>query len=170
MTQDKIDGTLTTDEMFQDEARKWATGVVSKMRANAARFNKGKENARAYSVRRKNRRTGETKDVTVKEKVLKKSINYKIRTNKEGVVSRVAFDFPLHGIFRAYGVGAGQPGSGTGKKRAPKIRIKRSISDWVNQPIEQEYEKLADMAANYYGDKVLANVWGINFRKTGTNN
>jgi hypothetical protein len=168
MNTDKIDGTLTTDEMFLEEARRWATGVVSKMRANTARFQHGKESARAYTVRSRNRRTGATSDATVKEKVLSKSINYKIKKNKQGAVARVAFDFPLHGIFRAYGVGAGQPGEGTGKKRAPKVRIKRSMSDWANQPIEQEYEKLANIAAHYYGDKLLANVWGINFKKTGT--
>ena len=166
MTTDKIEGTLTTQEMFMDDARKWGAAVAAKMRANAARFQHGKEHKRTYTARRYNKRTGQKEDTTVNEKVLKKSINSKIRTNRDGDFNRIAFDFPLHGIFRMYGVGSGQPGAGSHKKQAPKIRVKRSMSDWLNQPIEQEFDTLADIVANFYGDKVLTSVYGVNFKKS----
>jgi hypothetical protein len=165
MTTNTIDGTLTTQEMFTEEARKWASVVTTKLRANAAKFKHGKENKRTYTAKKYNRKTGETKNATVYEKVLKNAINHKTRKDRDGNLDRISFNFPLHGIYRAFGVGRGQPASGSKKKQALKIRVKRTMSDWISQPIEQDVEKIANIAANYYGDKVLANVWGINYKK-----
>ena len=35
--------------------------------------------------------------------------------------------------------------------------IKRSMSDWIHNPIDRNMEGLADFVADYYGDKVLLN-------------
>ena len=166
MEQDKIEGTLTTQQQFIEEANKWGAVVAAKMRTNAMQFKYGKGKKRAYTVKKTNRRTGASKETQAFEKVLKNSITHKIRTDKYGDFNRVSFSFPLHGIFRAHGVGSGQPASDSSKKRAQNIRIRRTMSDWINQPIAQDFSKLADIAANYYGDKIIANVWGVNFRKT----
>ena len=151
MTKDTIDGTLTTDEIFFDKVRKWANLVRAQANANAARFSKGKQNARTY-------KKGLWKENT--EEKLNPRVTYKIRKYKGQKLSHVGFDFPLHGIFRTFGVGRGQPAQGS-KKQAIKVRVKRSMSDWFNDPINKNVEQLAEMAAEYYGDKVLSNVYGM---------
>jgi hypothetical protein len=74
----------------------------------------------------------------------------------------------LHGIFREYGVGNGQPRHGmatkSGKAASRKIYIKRTPSDWFHNPLERNIDTLGDLVADYYGDKVL-----VEFRKLDIN-
>ena len=71
----------------------------------------------------------------------------------------VSFKMPVHGIFREYGVGNGQPRNGvatkSGKAATHKVYIKRTMSDWFHAPLERNVEALGDLVADYYGDKVL---------------
>ena len=66
---------------------------------------------------------------------------------------------PVHGIFREYGVGNGQPRHGmdtkSGRAASHKIYIRRTTSDWSHGPLERNIDILRDLVADYYGDKVL---------------
>ena len=71
----------------------------------------------------------------------------------------VSFKMPVHGIFREYGVGNGQPRNGvatkSGKAASQHTYVKRSMSDWFHNPLERNVEDLSNLEADYYGDKVL---------------
>jgi len=153
---DKIDGQIMTAEDFFNEAKKWADGVRSAAKANAAAFGKGKKES-YHTYKERSYKAG------YEEPKLKNAMSYKIR-KKGGEVSSIGLVLPRHGIYRAFGVGRGQPAEGSGKKQSHKVFIKRSMSDWLNKPIDDHLEKLAAAAAEYYGDKVLSSVYGMGNR------
>lgn len=140
--------TIMTDEQFKAEVRKWANNVRREAKNKAAAFGKGKKANYTYSETGKSRYRG-----TV-EKKLSEYMTYSVKY-QFGDVHHIKFQFPLHGIFRAFGVGKGQPATGSFSKRALKTYIRRSPSDWLNEPIEKNIETFSDLVANHYGDTIL---------------
>lgn len=140
---------LMTEEQYFAQVRQWADKVRAQARANAAAFQKGKKKAHTYV---KGSYHGQT------EYKLSSKVGYVLR-KRYGDLERVLFKFPVHGIFREYGVGNGQPRHGvavkSGKVASARTYIKRSMSDWMHNPLEQNVEALADIATEYYGDKML---------------
>ncbi len=143
---------LMTDEEFLRQAKAWADAVRRQAKANAAAFPKGKKEATHTYI--KGRYAGKT------EGRLKDKVGYVLR-KRYGDLESVSFKIPVHGIFREYGVGNGQPRNGTatksGKAASGHVYIKRSMSDWIHNPIDRGIENFADLVADYYGDKVLLN-------------
>ena len=153
-----MDEHIKTAEEFNREVRGWGNRVRKQAAANAAAFPHGKRAPHSYS---KGRWAGITEG-RLKNSI--KTTSHKVYGEMDGV----GFKFPVHGIFRAYGVGNGQPRHGRATKsgRAASTRIyrKRTPADWINPPIESNMPELADIVADYYGDKVL-----VEFRKMDVN-
>ena len=78
---------------------------------------------------------------------LAQSLKYKVKY-ADGQAYRISFSFVRHGIFIHLGVGRGSPTT------AP-VRPRR---DWIRLPIDQQIEALADIAAEYYGDKAMSQI------------
>ena len=145
-----LDGKIITAEEFYAQARKWAVIVRNMAIANATRFNKGKtKQSHTY-------RTG--KKAGKSEQKLKDSIRYTIAQDC-GVPESVGFKIPIHGIFREWAVGYGQPRV-AGKYVSTNSRVKRTMEDWVDKPIEKHTQKLFDLAAEYWGDQVVVSSFG----------
>lgn len=127
----KIQGTLITNAELYQKAKAWAERVKVAARANASSFpTHGKTDER-----------------------LSRKTNYTVKKSDD-VVSRVYFHFPLHGAFRTFGVGRGQPAVGS-KKVADRIYTYRTESDWMTDPLDRNTDDLAAIVADYYGDAVL---------------
>ena len=58
-------------------------------------------------------------------------------------------------------MGDGQPRDPRKMRRA--YRKKRTQSDWISYTMEKNSEELADKAAEYTGDKVLVNTFGVKY-------
>jgi len=147
---DRFEGKIMDEAQFRELANGWARMVQAKARANIAQMTKGKHESKY--VYKSGRYKG-------KEELKLRTLSYKL-DKKGGDLNFIRFVYPLHGAFVATGVGRGQP-SKEGKKRARKIYIKRSPNDFLNDPIENNMEKLAEITSEYFGDKVLFNVYGI---------
>ncbi len=150
---------IMTDEEFLRQAKAWADRVRAQSRAAAAAFPNGKKTAtRTYKT---GRYAGKT------EGRLHSKTGYVLR-KRYGDLEAVSFRMPVHGIFREYGVGNGQPRHGaatkSGRAASGKIYIRRTPSDWFHNPLERNIDALGDLVADYYGDKVL-----VEFRKLDTN-
>ena len=147
-----MDEHLMTDEEFLRQAKAWADAVRRQAKANAATFPKGKKEATHTYI--KGRYAGKTE---------RRLTNYLPGAMKMRYVEleAVSFKMPVHGILREYGVGNGQPRHGvatkSGKAASGKVYIKRSMSDWIHNPIDRGMENFADLVADYYGDKVMLN-------------
>jgi hypothetical protein len=145
-----IDGKTITPEEFYAQARKWAAIVRNMAKANATRFSKGKKKqSHTYQTGKK---AGKT------EQKLRDSIRYTI-TQDCGVPESIGFKIPIHGIFREWAVGYGQPRV-VGKYVSSNSRVKRTMEDWVDKPIEKNTKKLFDLAAEFWGDMVVVNSFG----------
>lgn len=143
----------TMDEaQFRYELKKWCDIVRAQAKQNAASFTKGKSKSHTYI---KGRYAGKT------EYKLKDKVGYAMR-KRNGDIDYVSFKIPVHGIFREYGVGNGQPRNGaySSTKKAQKTYIKRSMNDWIHNPIEKNIERFSDLVADYYSDQMM-----VNFRK-----
>ena len=141
---------LTTDEEFLRQAKAWADKVRAQSKAAASAFTKGKKGAtHTY-------KTGLYAGKT--EGRLKNKVVYVLR-KRYGDLEALSFKMPVHGIFREYGVGNGQPRHGvatkSGKAASNKIYIKRTPSEWFHNPLERNFDALGNIVADYYGDKVL---------------
>lgn len=145
-----IHGKIVDEDVLRRYAEEWAKLVQAKAKANIAQMRDGKK--RATVVYKSGRYKGK------REKRLR-TISYVMRS-KESVLDSISWRFPLHGIFVHYGVGSGQSAK-KGKQRAKNIYVKRTPNEFLNEPIEKELENLTNMVAEYYGDKVLYNVYGI---------
>ncbi len=145
-----IDGKVLTAEQFYAEARKWAAIVRNMAKANTAAFKKGKKNE--SHVYKEGKKAGKT------EKKLSKSTRF-IITHDNKIPESIGFKIPIHGIFREWAVGYGQPRV-AGKYKAAHNRVKRSMSDWIDKPIEKHKEKLFAVAAEYWSDQVIVNTFG----------
>ena len=60
----------------------------------------------------------------------------------------IAFQFPVHGIFREYGVGNG----------SPRNAIKRSKSDWLSGTLDRKENQLTDIIDNY-SDNLVSRIF-----------
>lgn len=144
-----MDEHLMTDEEFWQRAKAWADTVRRQAKANAAAFSKGKKSPHTYKT---GRYAGQA------EGKLKDKTGYVLR-KRYGDLEAVSFKMPVHGIFREYGVGNGQPRNGvatkSGRSASQHTYVKRSMSDWFHNPLERNVEGLSDLVADYYGDKVL---------------
>lgn len=147
---DKTDGKAITPEEFNQQARRWASIVRNTARRRALSFNKGKKSpTHRYKTGKK---AGKV------EKKLAASIRYKIEHN-DRIPESIGFLIPIHGIWREWAVGYGQPRV-PGKYVNPHPRIRRTIADWLDEPIDRNTEKLFDLAAEFWGDEFLVNVFG----------
>jgi len=143
---------IMTDEMFRAKVKQWCNMVREQARRNASAFTKGKSKPHTYKT---GRYAGKT------EYMLRNKVAVQLN-NRNGDVDHVSFKIPVHGIFREYGVGNGQPRNGvfSSGKRARHTYIRRSMSDWMHNPIERNIDYFGDIVAEYYGDKML-----VNFKK-----
>lgn len=145
-----INGKIFTAEEFNAQARRWAAIVRNMSKVNTSVFRKGKK--REAHTYRDGKKAGKT------EKKLSKSVRF-IITHENKVPESVGFKIPIHGIFREWAVGYGQPRV-AGKYKSVNSRIKRSMNDWIDKPIERNKEKLFDLAVEYWGDQVVVNTFG----------
>lgn len=150
-----MDNHVITDAEFQQRAKAWADRVRAMAKANASAFPKGKKEAK--HVYKTGRYAGKT------EYKLSARLTYIIKA-KGGDIDCIGFKMPVHGIFREYGVGNGQPRKGRMGRMPEGGYIKRSMSDWFHAPLERNIEEFSDLVAEYYGDKYL-----VNFRSMNTN-
>jgi len=140
-----IQGKIISSDELRLKAAVWAKSVREQAKQNITKFDKGKRKpTHTY-------KSGLWKGKT--EGKLKNKLSFAVR-EKGGVTDHVGFKFPLHGIFREYGVGRGQPRM-PGKKKSRKVYIKRSMSDWLDAPISKNMNKFADLAAEFYGDEAI---------------
>lgn len=147
-----IDGELINSEEFKTKVRKWANTVRVAAKSNISKFQKGKrKTSHTY-------KSGWHKGKT--EYKLQDKLSYVIK-EKNLVPDHIGYKFPLHGIFREWGVGNGQPRS----ENSTKTYIKRSMSDWLDEPIDNNTGRLADVASEFYGDNVLVNTYGAKIKK-----
>ncbi|MCL2290290.1 MAG: hypothetical protein FWC34_06240 [Bacteroidetes bacterium] len=145
-----INGKVITAEEFYTQTRKWAAIVRNVAKANASRFSKGKtKQSHTYKTGNK---AGKS------EQKLRNSIRYSIARDS-GVPENVSFKIPIHGIFREWAVGYGQPRV-VGKYVSPNSRVKRTMEDWVDKPIERNTQKIFNLAVEFYGDLVVISSFG----------
>lgn len=159
----ELEGKLIDSDEFYRQANSWANMVRNKAAANTAAFSKGKKDKYTYKPRKDKEKTkggwhfkGEI------ERPLSKDISFVLR-EYSGILKYIGFRFPRHGVFVAYGVGGGQPVSGQLSKN---VKIRRRAIDWFDEPIDQEVNKLADVAAEFYGDQATINTYAMMIKKT----
>lgn len=143
---DTLDGKTITAEEFYQQARRWASMVRNAAKRNTLQFTKGKQR---NSVTKKNGKV---------ERKLRSSIQYNVEHSGH-IPEAVSFKIPIHGIWREWAVGYGQPRV-PGKYENPHPRIRRSMADWLDAPIDQHTEKLFNLAAEFWGDQFLVNFFG----------
>ena len=129
---DTIEGKTITNEEFYKQAVRWASMV--------------------------RKQTSITKKSGKVERRLRDSIQYSIEHSSH-IPEAVSFKIPIHGIWREWAVGYGQPRV-PGKYVNPHPRIRRSMVDWLDEPIDRNAEKLFDLAAEFWGDRCLVNFFG----------
>ena len=134
-----------TDTEYNREMEEWSRATQKLSKAQAALFTKGKKRNRVYKTGKK---AGKS------ESKLRNSIQYQLKSDA-GEVAGVAFQFPVHGIFREYGVGRGTPRNMVG-------HTSRSMSDWLSGSLDKQERKLLDIVAEHEGDKVIRVFAGIN--------
>ncbi len=94
---------------------------------------------------------------------LKSAVN---TARDDGLAHAVAFKFVRYGVFVAYGVGNGYirlngrivRGSHDPNRHVAPGPIRRRPKDWLDKNIEQQMQGLADIAAEYYGDRAAKDV------------
>jgi len=145
-----IDGKAITAEEFYAQARKWAAIVRNIAKANASRFKKGK--TKQNHIYKTGNKAGKS------EQKLCNSIRYTIARDS-GVPENIGFKVPIHGIFREWAVGYGQPRI-AGKYVSKNSRVKRTMDDWLDKPIEKNTQKLFNLATEFWGDQVVVSSFG----------
>lgn len=133
-----------TDSEYNREMEAWARATQKLSKAQAALFTKGKRRNRTYKSGKK---AGKT------EGKLRNHVQFQMKSDS-GEVAGVAFQFPVHGIFREYGVGNGTPRSIAG-------HTSRSMSDWLSGSLNKQERKLLDFVAEHQGDKYIRTFMGI---------
>lgn len=136
---------VLTDTEYNRRMQQWSTTVQKMAKLQASAFHKGKHHSITY-------KSGPKKGKT--EPVLRNHIQYQLKTNA-GEVAGVAFQFPIHGIFREYGVGRGTP-------RALVGHTSRSMSDWLSGTLQRQEDNLLDIVADQQAGKVVRVFAGIN--------
>lgn len=133
-----------TDTEYNREMEEWARVTQKLSKAQAALFTKGKRRNHTYKSGKK---AGKT------EGKLRNHVQFQMKSDS-GEVAGVAFQFPVHGIFREYGVGNGAPRSIAG-------HTSRSMSDWLSGSLNKQEGRLLDIVAEHEGDKVIRLFAGI---------
>lgn len=141
-----IDGKTITNEEFYKQAVRWASMVRNTAKRNTLQFTKGKKRA---SITKKSGKV---------ERKLSASIRYSIE-HSQHIPESISFKIPIHGIWREWGVGYGQPRV-PGKYINPHPRIRRSMVDWLDEPIDRNAQRLFNLAAEFWGDRCLVNFFG----------
>ena len=146
----EIEGKVISANELHKQAQIWAFSVRNRAKINILSFTKGKKGKYTYgsNVKAGKRLSKWHKHGEVEPKI-SQNLSFKIR-EASGVTEKITFQFPRHGVFRAYGVGNGQPITGI---TAKKTFVKRTPNDWIDEPINKNIEKLADIAAEFYGDQ-----------------
>lgn len=129
---------------FNRQAVAWAAATEAISRSAAAAFTKGKRKNRTY-------KSG-PKAGTV-ERRIKSDLTHRLWSDA-GELSGISFRFPVHGIFREYGVGRGAT-------RATASHTLRSPSDWFTHALDSKEGELADLVADYKGGQYLRILTGI---------
>lgn len=145
-----IDGKTITNEEFYKQAVRWASMVRNTAKRNTLQFTKGKKHTSI--TYRSGKKAGKV------ERKLSASIRYSIEHSLH-IPEAVSFKIPIHGIWREWAVGYGQPRV-PGKYVNPHPRIRRSMVDWLDEPIDRNAERLFDLAAEFWGDRCLVNFFG----------
>ena len=143
---DTTDTNILSADEFLRQARRWAAMVRNAARRNTLRFTKGKK---VTSITRKSGKV---------ERKLRDSIQFSVERDS-GIPEAVSFKVPIHGIWREWAVGYGQPRV-PGKYVNPHPRIRRSMADWLDEPINCNTEHFFDLAAEFWGDECLVNFFG----------
>ena len=146
-----IDGKIITNEEFYKQAVRWASMVRNTAKRNTLQFTKGKKHTSI--TYRSGKKAGKV------ERKLSASIRYSIEHSLH-IPEAVCFKIPIHGIWREWAVGYGQPRV-PGKYVNPHPRIRRSMVDWLDEPIDRNAERLFDLAAEFWGDRCLVNFFGM---------
>ncbi len=146
-----IDGKTITNEEFYKQAVRWASMVRNTAKRNTLQFTKGKKHTSI--TYRSGKKAGKV------ERKLSASIRYSIEHSLH-IPEAVSFKIPIHGIWREWAVGYGQPRV-PGKYVNPHPRIRRSMVDWLDEPIDRNAEKLFNLAAEFWGDRCLVNFFGM---------
>lgn len=128
---------------YNTAVRRWAMETQRFARQAASAFSKGK---------RKPTHTYQSGPKAGKvEQKLSRSIQFKLQADA-GDVSAVFFRFPLHGVFREYGVGS----------ESPHGHVSRSLSDWLSSTLDRQQQKLLEIACEHQAETVLRVFRGIN--------
>lgn len=133
-----------TDTEYNREMEEWARATQKLSKAQAALFTKGKRRNHTYKSGKK---AGKT------EGKLRNHVQFQMKSDG-GEVAGVAFQFPVHGIFREYGVGNGTPRSIAG-------HTSRSMSDWLSGSLNKQEGRLLDIVTEHQGDKYIRTFMGI---------
>jgi len=145
-----IDGKTITSEEFYKQAVRWASMVRNIAKRNTLQFTKGKKhNSITYKSGKKEGKV---------ERKLSSSIRYSIEHSSH-IPEAISFKIPIHGIWREWAVGYGQPRV-PGKYVNPHPHIRRSMVDWLDEPIDRNAERLFNLAAEFWGDECLVNFFG----------
>lgn len=136
-----------TDTEYNREMEAWAKATQQLAKAQAALLTHGKRRNRTYKTGRK---AGKT------EGKLRNHVQFQLKSS-DGEVVGVAFQFPVHGIFKEYGVSRGYPASG---------HVRRSMSEWISSALGKQDERLADIVAEYQSGKVLRTFRAIGGKTT----
>ena len=136
-------GFLTESE-YNREIEQWSRDTQKLAKAQAALFTKGKRRNHTYKSGKK---AGKT------EGKLRNHVQFQLKSDS-GEVAGVAFQFPVHGIFREYGVGRGTPRTMVG-------HTSRTMSDWLSGSLNHQESKMVDIVAQHQGDKVIRTFMGI---------
>lgn len=139
-----------TETAYNREMERWARETQQLAKSQAAQLTRGKRKNHTYHSGKK---AGKT------EKKLRNAIQFQLKS-RDGEVAGVAFQFPVHGIFKEYGVSRGY--------RATS-HMRRSLSDWLSSALAKQDEKLADIVAEYQSDKVLHTFRAIGGKTTSWN-
>lgn len=139
-------GYLFSDSQYNEQMRQWASTVQSMAKRQASLFRKGKK--RAVRVYQSGPKKGK------EEFKLRSHVQFSLRTNA-GEVAGISFKFPVHGVFREYGVGRG-------RKRG---MVSTNMSDWFSGTLQRKEESLMDIVADHQSSKSLRLFMGI--KKTG---
>lgn len=132
---------VLTDSEYNSSMESWSRSVQRLAKERASLFSKGKKRNRIYkSGSKAGKREGK----------LKNHIQFQLKSDA-GEVAGVAFQFPVHGIFREYGVGNG----------SPRSHVSRTMSDWLSGTLARKESDLVGIVAEHQGDKVVRTFMGI---------
>ena len=142
-------GWLTDDE-YNRQMEQWARQTQQLAKAQAAMMSRGKRHNRTYKSGKK---AGKT------EGKLRNHVQFQMKSDS-GEVAGVAFQFPVHGIFKEYGVARGYPAVS---------HLRRSLSDWISGSLEKQEGKMVQIVAEHQADRVVRAYRGINKQNTAWN-